>query len=89
MMVSRVKGRALIDINSTCTSSVKKHHSVMNNLLADHAVTGCDTIATDFGIGKHMALKALRPNVHKKVGDTHSSLHSAISIVHAVLLWSS
>ena len=78
MMVSPAEGRTLIDINST--SSVEKHHSVMNNLLAAHDVTGCDTIATYFGIGKGVALKALRPNVHNlsKVGDTHSSFQDAI-----------
>jgi hypothetical protein len=76
MMVSPIKGRALIDINS----SVEKHQAVMNNLLAAHALTGCDTVATYFGIGKGVALKALKSNAHNlsKVGDTNSSLQDAI-----------
>ena len=76
MMVSPMKGRAVIDINATGD----KHHVVMNNLLAAHGITGCDTVTPYFGIGKNVALKTLKSNMHTldKVGDMNSSLPDAI-----------
>ncbi len=60
MMVSPAQGRSTIDINA----SVEKHHGILQDLLAAHGLTGCDTVATYFGIGKGIALKVLRSGKH-------------------------
>ena len=46
----------MIDINGT----VDKHQSIIPDLLACHGLTGCDTVATCYGIGKGVALKVLQ-----------------------------
>ena len=56
LMASPVHGRAVLDINA----SVEKHQAIIPDLLAAHALTGCDTVAPYFGIGKGTALKILR-----------------------------
>ncbi|KAG1655292.1 hypothetical protein GQR58_024612 [Nymphon striatum] len=38
---------------------------IANDLLAAHGLTGCDTVASCYGIGKGVALKVLRSNKHK------------------------
>ena len=75
MMISPIKGRAAIDINVT----VEKNNNIMENILAAHGVTGCDTVATYFGIGKGVALKVLRSQKCSLsyVGDISSSLENA------------
>ena len=55
-MCSTVKDRAVIDI----MQSVKVHTSIVPDLLAIHALTGADTSAATFGIGKIKALKVAR-----------------------------
>ena len=55
MMVSPIHDRAIIDI----TATVEKHCSIMPDLLAAHGLTGCDTVAQCYGIGKGVALKVL------------------------------
>ena len=47
--------RAVIDIGKT----VQKYPGIMLNILAGHALSGCDTVPCMFGIGKVLALKAL------------------------------
>ena len=76
MMVSPIKGRSFIDINT----SVDRNRTVMSNLLAAHGVTGCDTVATYHRIGKGVALKVLRSNKHtlSSVGDVNSSVEDAV-----------
>ena len=54
-MTSPIHQRAVIDIKAT----VHVHHSIITNLLAAHALSGCDTIASYFGIGKGTVLKTL------------------------------
>ena len=68
LMVSPIRGRALIDINAT----VDLHRDIIPDLLATHRLTGCDTVATYFGIGKAAALRVLASGVHALtyVGDT-------------------
>ena len=56
MMASPIRNRTMTDINATAT----KHDTIMPNLIATHGLTGCDTVATYFGIGKGVALKVLR-----------------------------
>ena len=55
-MVSPKKDRKMIDINCR----VMEHLDVMDNLLAARGLSGCDTVAPYFTIGKIIAL-----NVHK------------------------
>ena len=44
LMVSPIRGRAVIDINAT----VDRHRDIIPYLLAAHGLTGCDTVATYF-----------------------------------------
>ena len=71
-MLSPIKGRAMIDVNRT----VDQNRPVMENLLAAHGLTGCDTVATFYGVGKAAALKVLKTSVHSldKIGDVSSPL---------------
>ena len=55
-MESPISGRAVRDIGKT----VSKHKDIIPDLLAVHALSGCDTVACCFGIGKGTALKVLR-----------------------------
>ena len=49
-------GRDTIDIPAT----VKKHKgTILTNILQLHAITGCDTVAQTYGIGKPTAISAL------------------------------
>ena len=68
LMVSPIRSRAVIDINAT----VDLHRDIIPYLLAAHGLTGCDTVATYFGIGKAAALRVLTSGVHAitHVGDT-------------------
>ena len=65
-MVSPIRCHA--DINAT----VDLHRDIMPDLLVAHGLTGFDTVATYFGIGKAAALRALISGVHALtyVGDT-------------------
>jgi hypothetical protein len=47
-----VHGRVTVDIPAT----VKKHTMIIPQVLAMHAVTGCDTVAATYGIGKSTAV---------------------------------
>ena len=60
LMVSPISERTTIDINAT----VEKHRLIIPNLLAAHGLTGCDTVAPWYGIGKGVALKVLRGDAH-------------------------
>ena len=55
-MCFTVKDCAVIDI----MQSVKVHTSIVPDLLVIHALTGADTSAAKFGIGKIKALKVAR-----------------------------
>lgn len=75
-MVSPIQGRSVISINA----SVEKHKTIIPDLLAAHGLTGCDTVATYFGIGKGIALKVLRTGMHSinTLGITTSPLPTVI-----------
>ena len=60
LMVSPIRDRAVIDINAT----VDLHRDIIPDLLAAHGLTGCDTVATYFGIGKAGSLIVLTSGVH-------------------------
>ena len=49
------QGRLSVNTGST----VAKHRSIAPHLLSAHALTGCDTVAPYFGIGKTKVIKAL------------------------------
>ena len=72
-MVSPVQSRTVIDINA----SVRKHENIVHNLLAAHALSGCDTVASYYGIGKATVLKILRTGKYPLNG--FSSLDSPFS----------
>lgn len=55
-MESPIRQRGVIDIDAT----VNANPLIIPNLLAAHALSGCDTVASYFGIGKGKALKVLR-----------------------------
>ncbi len=55
-MQSPSRGRHVIDINASSQANL----SIVPGLLAAHALTGCDTVASYYGIGKGKALKVLR-----------------------------
>ena len=59
-MVSPKKDRKMININRT----VMEHLDVMDNLLAAHGLSGCDTVAPYFTIGKTTVLKVLKANTY-------------------------
>ena len=47
-MESPIKGRMVVDIGKT----VQKHSELVEGILPAHALSGCDTVASYFGIGK-------------------------------------
>jgi len=51
-----IKERNVIDMRAT----VEKHHDIIPSLLGGHAMSGCDTVAAWYGIGKGKMLKLLR-----------------------------
>ena len=77
LMVSPIHGRSVIDINAT----VSQHRDIIPNLLAAHGLTGCETVAPYFGIGKSVALNVLRSGVHSLsyIGDTNCTLSDIVS----------
>lgn len=58
-MESPLRGRAVVDIDMTIQTNL----SIMPGLLAAHALSGCDTVASLFGIGKGVVLKVLRAGI--------------------------
>ena len=47
LMESPIKGRTVVDIGKT----VQKHSEIVEGILPAHALSGCDTVASYFGIG--------------------------------------
>ena len=71
--------RMVIDI----AQMVKEHSGIVANLLAMHCLSGCDTVAQLFGIGKGSALKTLKAlkagHSLSKLGCLHIPLTEVIS----------
>ena len=80
LMVSPIRGRAVTDINAT----VDLHRDIITDLLAALELTGCDTVATFFRIGKAAALRVLTSGVHALtyVGDTSCILSEVTARPH-------
>jgi len=55
-MESPSKEKTIVDIKQT----VVKHDKIVNELLPAHALSGCDTVACYFGLGKGCVLKTLK-----------------------------
>ena len=55
-MHSPVKGRSCIDVKETA----RTHSEIMPEILAIHALTGCDSVAATYGIGKIKAIAVSR-----------------------------
>ena len=70
-MESPVHGRQTIDIWATA----KGHDNILPNLLAAHGLSGCDTIAPCYGIGKMKILKTLKQGNHflSCLGDSNAN----------------
>lgn len=60
-MQSPIKGRSCIDIKET--SHI--HSDIVPSVLALHALTGCDSVAATYGIGKTKAIKVSRQGMDK------------------------
>ena len=76
-MESPIKERTVTDIGKT----VEKHAGLVTDILASHALTGCDTVACYYGIGKGTALKVLRAGQHSLslLGCIESPIESVIA----------
>jgi len=58
-MESPIKDRVVVDIGKT----VEKHQNIIPEILAAHALSGCDTVACCFDIGKNTVLKVARSGI--------------------------
>lgn len=75
LMESPVQERTVVDIGET----VKKHSSIISELLAAHALSGCDTVACYFGIGKGKIVKVLRSGLSLSLlGDERAEMNDVI-----------
>ena len=70
-MESSVHGRQTIDIRAT----VKEYANILPNLLVAHGLSGCDTVAPCYGIGKMKILKTLKQGNHslRYLGDSNAN----------------
>ena len=77
------KERRLVDIKA----SVTKHKDIMPDLLAMHALTGCDTVAPYHGIGKLIALRVLRSGKYplSAIGNIRSTEHEILQQANAFI----
>ena len=74
-MQSLSSGRSIIDVNKT----IQQHAAIIPNLLAAHAITGCDTVSSISGIGKSTVLKKLKNFKEElKLGDANSSFDAIL-----------
>ena len=58
-MESPLRQRGSIDIDGT----LQEHHTIIPSLLAAHALSGCDTVASYYGVGKGKVLKVLLSSI--------------------------
>lgn len=74
LMESPVQGRDCYDIKAT----VMKHHETVSKILAIHALSGCDTVASTHSIGKKTAITAAQSHTLTKIGKTDSSIEEIV-----------
>ncbi len=71
IMESTSRSRSSIDIGAI----VAKHSGIVPQLIAEHAVSGCDTVGCYHGIGKTKVVKALSAGIAlNHLGDPKASL---------------
>ena len=59
--------------------TVTKHKNIIPGLLASHALTGCDTVATCFGIGEGTMLRVLKTGMNLDLlGDVDAPFRDAM-----------
>ena len=70
-MESLVHGRQTTDIRATAQELA----NILPNLLAAHGLSGCDTVAPRYGIGKKKILKTLKQGNHSLscLGDSYAN----------------
>ncbi len=56
LLESPIKGRTLVNIGK----NVQKHSEIVEEILPAHVLSGCDTVASYFGIGNAVYSKTLR-----------------------------
>ena len=67
--------KKLIDIGSTVT----QHANIIPYILAAHGLSGCDTVAQYYGIGKKTVIKKLQSGMALgKIGDIESSFDDVV-----------
>jgi hypothetical protein len=84
VMQASSSNRAMIDIGATTS----KHKDIIPNILGLHALTGCDTVACMYGIGKSTALKTLSKgydlqNLGNKEADFEEVFQEATAFIGA------
>ena len=74
-MESPVRERVVTDI----TQTAEKHFRIASDLLAAHAVSGRDTVAGYYGIGKSKVIKMLQAGYSlKSVGDVMADMNDML-----------
>ena len=74
-MQSPSQDRAIVDIKST----LAKHAQVVKNILPAHALSGCDTVASYFGLGKGTVVKVLKAGYDlSAMGNMDAPFHRVI-----------
>ena len=69
------RSRSSTDIEAT----VAKHSGIVQQLIAAHAVSGCDTVGCYHGIGKTKVVKALSAGIEfNYLGDPKASLDDVL-----------
>lgn len=59
IMQSPIHGRSCVDIPAT----VKQHADIIPQILALHAISGCDTVAATYGVGKVSAISVAKKGI--------------------------
>ena len=73
-MVPPIADRSIIDVRA----SVEKNRNITGVLLAMQALTGTDTVAATYNIGKKSALKALltiNPDILFNIGNVEADMN--------------
>ena len=75
IMESTIRSQSSIDIGAT----VAKHSGIVPQFIVAHAVSGCDTVGCNHGIGKTKIVEALSAGIElNPLGDPKASLDDAI-----------
>ena len=75
MIESPIEGRDCYDIKAT----VIKHPETVSKILSIHALSGCDTAAATYSIGKKTAVMAAQGHALNKIGKVESSIDEILT----------